>query len=100
MPAACCMSAMISRKPISKACFEEAKRGSGHSGSDLLKAPDLAGAPRAVTSTDGMTADYYPFDRGFLGRVKARIINEARGINRVTDDIASKPPRTIEWPAP
>jgi len=54
-------------------------------------------ALRAVTSTDGMTADYFPFDHAFLGRVATRIINEVRGINRVTYDITSKPPGTIEW---
>ena len=54
-------------------------------------------ALRAVTSTDGMTADYYPFDHEFLGRVANRIVNEVRGINRVTYDITSKPPGTIEW---
>ena len=58
---------------------------------------DQACALRAVTSTDGMTADYYPFEHAFLGRVAARIINEVRGINRVTYDITSKPPGTIEW---
>src|SRR3954467_12861420 len=58
---------------------------------------DQACARRAVTSTDGMTADYYPFDHAFLGRVANRIINEVRGINRVTYDITSKPPGTIEW---
>lgn len=58
---------------------------------------DYACALRAVTSVDGMTADYYPFDHGFLGRVATRIINEVRGINRVTYDITSKPPGTIEW---
>jgi GMP synthase (glutamine-hydrolysing) len=54
-------------------------------------------ALRAVTSVDGMTADFYPFDMGFLGRVATRIINEVKGINRVTYDITSKPPGTIEW---
>jgi len=54
-------------------------------------------ALRAVTSTDGMTADYYPFDHDFLGRVASRIVNEVKGINRVTYDITSKPPGTIEW---
>jgi len=54
-------------------------------------------ALRAVTSTDGMTADYYPFPHDFLGRVANRIINEVRGINRVVYDITSKPPGTIEW---
>jgi GMP synthase (glutamine-hydrolysing) len=58
---------------------------------------DYACALRAVTSTDGMTADYYPFPHEFLGRVATRIINEVRGINRVTYDITSKPPGTIEW---
>ncbi|HJQ57843.1 MAG TPA: glutamine-hydrolyzing GMP synthase [Vineibacter sp.] len=58
---------------------------------------DQACALRAVTSTDGMTADYYPFPHDFLGRVATRIINEVRGINRVTYDITSKPPGTIEW---
>ena len=54
-------------------------------------------ALRAVTSTDGMTADYYPFDHDFLGKTASRIINEVRGINRVVYDITSKPPGTIEW---
>ena len=54
-------------------------------------------ALRAVTSVDGMTADFYPFDMGFIGRVATRIINEVRGINRVVYDITSKPPGTIEW---
>ncbi|MEO3431923.1 glutamine-hydrolyzing GMP synthase [Inquilinus sp. CAU 1745] len=58
---------------------------------------DWACALRAVTSTDGMTADYYPFPHDFLGRVATRIINEVKGINRVTYDITSKPPGTIEW---
>lgn len=54
-------------------------------------------ALRAVTSSDGMTADYYPYDHSFLGRVATRIINEVRGVNRVVYDITSKPPGTIEW---
>jgi GMP synthase (glutamine-hydrolysing) len=58
---------------------------------------DYVCALRAVTSIDGMTADYYPFDHEFLGRVATRIINEVKGINRVTYDITSKPPGTIEW---
>ena len=57
---------------------------------------DYICALRAVTSTDGMTADYYPFDHDFLGRVSTRIINEVRGINRVVYDVTSKPPGTIE----
>ena len=58
---------------------------------------DYACALRAVTSVDGMTADYYPFTHEFLGETANRIINEVRGINRVTYDITSKPPGTIEW---
>jgi GMP synthase (glutamine-hydrolysing) len=54
-------------------------------------------ALRAVTSTDGMTADIYPFDAAFLSRVATRIINEVKGINRVVYDYTSKPPGTIEW---
>jgi len=54
-------------------------------------------ALRAVTSTDGMTADYYDFSHEFLGRTATRIINEVKGINRVVYDITSKPPGTIEW---
>ncbi|MBT3370151.1 MAG: glutamine-hydrolyzing GMP synthase [Rhodospirillaceae bacterium] len=57
---------------------------------------DYICALRAVTSTDGMTADYYPFDHEFLGRTATRIINEVRGINRVVYDVTSKPPGTIE----
>ena len=58
---------------------------------------DFVCALRAVTSTDGMTADFYHFDMEFLARVSNRIINEVKGINRVTYDITSKPPGTIEW---
>jgi GMP synthase (glutamine-hydrolysing) len=58
---------------------------------------DQVCALRAVTSTDGMTADVYPFEMAFLSRVSNRIVNEVRGINRVTYDITSKPPGTIEW---
>ena len=58
---------------------------------------DQVCALRAVTSSDGMTADSYPFDHAFLARVATRIINEVRGINRVVYDVTSKPPGTIEW---
>ena len=58
---------------------------------------DAVCALRAVTSTDGMTADTYPFDHAFLSSVASRIVNEVRGINRVVYDITSKPPGTIEW---
>jgi GMP synthase (glutamine-hydrolysing) len=58
---------------------------------------DYVCALRAVTSTDGMTADSYPFSHEFLSRVATRIINEVRGINRVVYDVTSKPPGTIEW---
>jgi GMP synthase (glutamine-hydrolysing) len=54
-------------------------------------------AVRAVTSVDGMTADWYPFPHDVLGRISNRIINEVRGINRVCYDISGKPPATIEW---
>jgi len=57
---------------------------------------DYMCALRAVTSTDGMTADYYPFEHDFLSRTSTRIINEVRGINRVVYDVTSKPPGTIE----
>ena len=52
---------------------------------------------RAVTSVDGMTADFYPFKGEFLSKVATRIINEVKGINRVVYDTTSKPPGTIEW---
>jgi GMP synthase (glutamine-hydrolysing) len=58
---------------------------------------DSVCALRAVTSTDGMTADVYPFDASFLTRVATRIVNEVKGINRVVYDYTSKPPGTIEW---
>ena len=58
---------------------------------------DFVCALRAVNSTDGMTADFYPFEMEFIGRVANRIINEVNGINRVVYDITSKPPGTIEW---
>ncbi len=58
---------------------------------------DYVLALRAVTSVDGMTAEAYPFQHEFLARCATRIINEVRGINRVTYDVTSKPPGTIEW---
>jgi GMP synthase (glutamine-hydrolysing) len=58
---------------------------------------DFVCALRAVTSVDGMTADFYPYDMTFLGNTATRIINEVRGINRVVYDVTSKPPGTIEW---
>ena len=52
---------------------------------------------RAVTSSDGLTADFHPFDMKFIGHAAARIINEVKGVNRVVYDVTSKPPGTIEW---
>jgi GMP synthase (glutamine-hydrolysing) len=58
---------------------------------------DYVLALRAVTSVDGMTADWYPFEHEFLAETATRIINDVNGVNRVTYDITSKPPGTIEW---
>ena len=58
---------------------------------------DYVLALRAVTSVDGMTADFYPYDMSFLANTATRIINEVKGINRVVYDVTSKPPGTIEW---
>jgi GMP synthase (glutamine-hydrolysing) len=57
---------------------------------------DHALALRAVTSVDGMTADYFPFSHDFLSETATRIINEVQGVNRVFYDVTSKPPGTIE----
>ena len=54
-------------------------------------------ALRAVTSTDGMTADWCHLPYEFLAKISNKIINQVKGINRVTYDISSKPPATIEW---
>jgi GMP synthase (glutamine-hydrolysing) len=62
-----------------------------------MRTYDHVCALRAVTSSDGMTADYYPFEPAFLGRIATRIVNEVKGINRVVYDYTSKPPGTIEW---
>jgi GMP synthase (glutamine-hydrolysing) len=58
---------------------------------------DYVCALRAVTSSDGMTADSYPFSHEFLSATATRITNQVRGINRVVYDVTSKPPGTIEW---
>jgi GMP synthase (glutamine-hydrolysing) len=52
---------------------------------------------RAVTSADGMTADWFPFSPEFLRTASSRICNKVRSVNRVVYDITSKPPGTIEW---
>jgi GMP synthase (glutamine-hydrolysing) len=54
-------------------------------------------ALRAVTSTDGMTADWFPFPHDVMARISDRIIREVDGVNRVVYDVSSKPPATIEW---
>jgi len=66
-------------------------------GAAVSRPVSSACALRAMTSIDGMTADYFLFQHEFLGRTATRIINEVRGINRVVYDVTSKPPGTIEW---
>lgn len=58
---------------------------------------DFVVALRAVTSSDGMTADWYHFDSAFLAKVSLRITNQVKGVSRVVYDVTSKPPATIEW---
>jgi GMP synthase (glutamine-hydrolysing) len=69
--------------------------GAGAAGDE--RSYDQVLALRAVTSVDGMTADFFPFDMSFLDRVSTRMNNEVKGINRLTYDVTSKPPGTIEW---
>ena len=62
-----------------------------------LRTYEKTAVVRAITSVDGMTADWYPMDYKILGKISNRIMNEVKGINRVVYDISSKPPSTIEW---
>jgi GMP synthase (glutamine-hydrolysing) len=73
-----------------------ARQSGGHARPVAGRTYDYAVGLRAVTSVDGMTADYYPFSHEFLGETMTRIINEVKGVNRVFYDVTSKPPGTIE----
>jgi GMP synthase PP-ATPase subunit len=79
-----------------RGCVADNAYRNSASGQDF-RTRDLVVGLRAVTSTDGMTADFYPFDMKFIGAVATRIINEVKGVNRVVYDVTSKPPGTIEW---
>ena len=85
---------------LTPAFADGAARADGHAPIGVMgdhRTYDNVCALRAVTSTDGMTADIYPFDSHFLSSVATRIVNEVKGINRVVYDYTSKPPGTIEW---
>ena len=81
---------MACRKHISDWCRSVGVQGDQRTHSHVV-------ALRAVTSSDGMTADWYPFEPDFLRAVSTRICNQVRSVNRVVYDVTSKPPGTIEW---
>ncbi len=80
-------------------CHHDASKSRGQVGDGRGdgRTYDYVVALRAVISTDGMTADFYPFEMSFIGHVATRIINEVKAVNRVVYDVTSKPPGTIEW---